>query len=192
MTPEQYEHWKDFSRRMVNVVVSARKREPSRKKVRECIGFFFSCRMDPGDEWRRVEDWDNTARSENGHYGYCCSDHISDMAEYWIPGYWALPCDDEIAYERARERYVDPVSACIRSGLDVAVSPSAGVCGFTAGDIRSMYPEGVPQWVKEFFAAPAENVTLHETNIEGIYVPETEPSEYATFDDIPDGAEVWL
>jgi len=29
----------------------------------------------------------------------------------------------------------------------MAVSPSAGVLGFTAGELRKMYPEGVPDWV---------------------------------------------
>jgi hypothetical protein len=31
--------------------------------------------------------------------------------------------------------------------LDCASAPSAGVIGFTAGDVRRMYPEGVPEWV---------------------------------------------
>ena len=33
--------------------------------------------------------------------------------------------------------------------LDVASEPSAGVVGFTVGDLRKMYPEGIPQWIQD-------------------------------------------
>ena len=45
------------------------------------------------------------------------------------------------------ERWRSPVACCVRAGLDMASAPSAGVMGFTAGDIRRMYPEGVPAWL---------------------------------------------
>jgi len=35
---------------------------------------------------------------------------------------------------------------CIRAGFDVAVSQSAGVLGFTAGDLRRMYNGVVQDW----------------------------------------------
>jgi hypothetical protein len=53
-------------------------------------------------------------------------------------------------YEHLRaliDKWANPVGSCIRAGLDCASAPSAGVLGFTAGDIRRMYPEGVPEWV---------------------------------------------
>lgn len=45
------------------------------------------------------------------------------------------------------EQWGGPVHCCVRAGLDFAAAPSAGVLGFTAGDVRRMYPEGVPDWV---------------------------------------------
>lgn len=152
MNYEQYERWKDFSFRMIDVAVSARKRSPSRAMVREQMEFFFECRMDADEEWRRVRDWDYSEEDEYGHIFPVC-DHVSDMSEYWIPDYWSLPYEDEKpgVYDKARDRWCGPASCCIRAGLDVAVSPSAGVVGFTVGDLRKMYPEGVPDWVKEFF-----------------------------------------
>ncbi len=46
-----------------------------------------------------------------------------------------------------RELYLSPVACCVRAGFDCAVKPSMGAMGFTAGDIRRMYPEGVSDWV---------------------------------------------
>jgi hypothetical protein len=197
MTPEQYERWKDFSLRMVNIAVSARKKKPSRQDVRDNINFFFECRMDPDEEWRRVEDWDSTEDSQwhkdHRTHSMCVGDHISDLAEHFIPGYWSLPYEDEKpgVYEAAHDRYVGPVSACIRAGLDVAVAPSAGVAGFTAGDIRKMYPEGVPDWVKAFLG-PGDVHDLAPTNIAGIYQPVNHRHDPRTFDELPDEEPVWL
>lgn len=83
------------------------------------------------------------------------------------------------------------ISCCLRAGLDVAVSPSAGVCGFTAGDIRKMYPEGVPDWVRSFFQE-GELVSLYETNIDGIFRQETHGRDDRTFEQLPDEQAVWL
>lgn len=62
-----------------------------------------------------------------------------------------LECDCDDIESMAREQWADqwggPVRCCIRAGLDMAVAPSAGVVGFTAGDLRRMYPRGVPKWV---------------------------------------------
>jgi hypothetical protein len=202
MTPEQYDHWKDFARRMAHIVRGPRHKSPSRADVREHIDFFFECCMDPGEEWERVRDWDHTepTKDEKSRWPWsatCVSDHIKEHHEVFIPDYWSLDRGDDEAkiearIERARSRFVDPISCCIRAGLDVAVSPSAGVCGYTAGDIRKMYPEGVPEWVKAFFDGTDETVAMHPTNIEGIYIPEVTKVAPVKFDEIPDGEHVWL
>ncbi len=41
-----------------------------------------------------------------------------------------------------------------RAGLDMASEPSAGVVGFTIGDLRRMYPEGLPEWIAGGFHGP--------------------------------------
>ena len=191
MELEQYQRWKDFAFRMVNIVVGPRRRSPSRAKVREDIECFFECRMDPYEEWKRVENWDHTEKDPAvNYYPMSVGDNITDLAEHIIPGYWALP-ETEAAYERAAERYLDPVRACVRAGLDIAVEPSAGVDGFTAGDIRKMYPEGVPDWVKAFFSCGVLQ-SMSATSIEGIYVPSEPIDDPRTFDELPDDQGVWL
>lgn len=182
MTSEQYERWKDFSRRMVNVLELSAD-GPTKEQTLEVIGFFFDCCMDPCDQWKNVDDWDSTSGD------MCPGDHMSDIGEYYVPDYWSLE-DDE--FEDVRDRWMGPATCCVRAGLDVAVSPSGGVLGFTAGDIREMYPEGVPQWVKEFFdGVDGELVALHPTNIEGIFHPEKLPDN-RKFDELPDDQGVWL
>lgn len=89
------------------------------------------------------------------------------------------------------DRWSRPISACVRAGLDVAVAPSAGVAGLTAGDVRRMWPEGVPSWVKDFFSG-GELFTV-ESVIPGVgFVPKVVGPAPATFDEMPDDLEVWL
>lgn len=76
---------------------------------------------------------------------YCVGDMCSEMSGRWNPYYWADLSDEE--HEKRQEQFCEPITCCIRAGLDMAVSPSGGVLGFTAGDLRKMYPEGVPEWV---------------------------------------------
>ena len=58
-------------------------------------------------------------------------------------------CDEleQMFADQWDEQWGGPVRCCIRAGLDCASAPSAGVVGFNAGDVRRMYPEGVPDWV---------------------------------------------
>lgn len=76
------------------------------------------------------------------HSSRCCR---------WECGECDKDCQcDEIemtVYEQWDDQWGGPVQCCIRAGLDFASAPSAGVVGFTAGDLRAMYPEGVPEWV---------------------------------------------
>jgi hypothetical protein len=92
--------------------------------------------------------------------------------------------DDCDAEDAIRERLIDiyggPVRCCVRAGMDLASAPSAGVVGFTVGDLRRMYPEGVPGWItSEFFRG-----SPFETLPDG-----AEPVDFAA---IPDEAGVWL
>ena len=76
---------------------------------------------------------------------YCVGDMCTEDGQHWNPYYW---CDlSEAEYEKRDRQFCSPVRCCIRAGLDMAVAPSGGVLGFTAGELRKMYPEGVPDWV---------------------------------------------
>lgn len=117
----------------------------------------------------------------------CVSDFVTEsFYESWIPDYWGL---DEDHYEQARDQWAGPPECCIRAGLDCAASPSMGVVGFTAGDIRRMYPDGVPEWVKgdgSWDTVPIKGV------VPGVGFVPGDPVPNGTFDEIPDDAQIWI
>ena len=84
---------------------------------------------------------------------------------------------EDLYHEQWQDQWGGPVHCCIRAGLDFASAPSAGVIGFTAGDLRRMYPEGVPDWV----FPPGEQLQ---------YWPDGELN--GTFEELSDTAQVVL
>lgn len=177
MNQEQFDRWKDFSMRMASVAIrGGRWQKELREHLTECFGMF---------ECETIKSWDHSG----GRQLPVC-DKVSDYL-------WENQLQREKEYRNGNIEIIEgkmvvAIQCCLRAGLDVAVEPSAGVCGFTAGDIRRMYPEGVPDWIKAFFAPPAESVSLHQTNIEGIFHQESYGVDSRTFDDLPDDQGVWL
>jgi len=153
------------------------------------------------DGWRYKHGSPNPDCPECRGYGvhrqwvspYCMGDEVTEF----LDGYRGYPPDcracreydydgectcAEIAdhyYEQWDEQWGSAVRCCIRAGLDMASAASAGVIGFTAGDIRKMYPEGVPEWL----FPPGEKLVYAMTN---------PVVENGTFADLPDEAGVWL
>lgn len=102
-----------------------------------------------------------------------------------------IPLDSEEWLTQWCDQWADPVKACLRAGLDIASAPSAGVCGFTAGHIRRMYPEGVPEWVAVFFSDG--HITQVEAVIPGLGIRFAESTTPApAFHAMPDDLMVWL
>ena len=88
----------------------------------------------------------------------------------------------------SRDLYLSPVSCCIRAGCDCAVNSLGGVMGFTAGDVRRMYPEGLPGWVKN---GDWETIAFKGV-IPGVgFVPEP-TGELHPFDSIADEVKIGL
>lgn len=102
-----------------------------------------------------------------------------------------LPLDTEEWRTTWCDRYADPVKACLRAGLDIASSPSAGVCGFTAGNIRAMYPDGIPEWVAAFFTD--REIVAVAGVIPGVGIRFSDRREPApAFNSLPDDMPIWL
>lgn len=153
MTEQQFERWQDFALRMARTCYRTARR-PSTKWIVQVLQDFFD-RLDDVDV-SLIVNWDNSS----GH-GYCVSDMLMELLDDYAasPGpcracstgdYGAECCCQKMRalyYEQWGEQWGGPAHCCIRAGLDRASAPSAGVVGFTAGDVRRMYPEGVPDWV---------------------------------------------
>lgn len=100
---------------------------------------------------------------------------------------WKFLEAESILFQRVRERWLDPIETCLRAGLDFATEPSMGVFGaFTAGDLRRMYPDGVPDWVKG--EVPWPIVIPHP--VPGVGFTAEEAGE-VPFDQLPDDIPVW-
>jgi hypothetical protein len=158
MTPEQYKHWKDFAFRMARTCYATNRR-PSRDWIVDVLDDFFY-ELDDADYVGSIISWDDSDGTNT-----CVSDHVTllldeyeDLADYRCPSCRShcylrdadnCQCEEirAAAYTQWDDQWGGPVHCCIRAGLDMASAPSAGVIGFTAGQVRRMYPEGVPDWV---------------------------------------------
>lgn len=155
MTPEQFDNWKDFSYRMARAgfdgITQARK-----TRIEEELDAFFSWYDRDGQETAEILDWDNAP-------SYVCDAVQTALSRHDHSRY-----NDRTGVERdCGNKFYEQVSCCIRAGLDVASAPSAGVIGFTVGDLRRMYPDGLPDWLTVGYEPPIT-------------------------DDTPDDAGVWL
>ena len=104
--------------------------------------------------------------------GPCLTDLVSDYLDPYIPSPRCKHCAHDCANDpcplcesdcscddiqtRVLEQWDDqwggPIHCCLRAGIDLICNPSPigmGVLGFTAGDLRRMYPEGVPEFVSK-------------------------------------------
>lgn len=94
------------------------------------------------------------------HDRLCAERGMTSFNDAWYDLWHAIEAEMEAALDsdewhglvrQVEDRWVDavvrPVRVCVRAGLDMASEPSMGVVGFTVGDLRKMYPEGLPDWV---------------------------------------------
>lgn len=126
-----HERWLDFATRMVDKVYA---RYRNKAEIREnVISFIESYKNE------EVLGWDES--------------NISDsVKEYFDCIRWKNPYGENDDLQESK--LYRNITAIIRASLDVAIQPSAGVGGFTVGDLRKMYPEGLPEWVQQFFEHP--------------------------------------
>ncbi len=188
MTPLQFERWSDFAVRMARTCYAASWR-PSGEWILDRVDGFLSCVDD--EERAAIVSWDHSDGD-----AMCVTDHLS---EYCDDDYYHINVDSQaetrngvwrqgLAVEQFREQWLGPVHCCLRAGLDLAAEPSAGVVGFTAGELRNMYPEGVPDWI----ARPgkrSESTTVQPRPL-GLTILEREPN--GEFRDMADATPLWL
>lgn len=194
MTREQYERWKEFSLRMARAYPGMPKRgDHTRKWLVESVEWFFDVAVENnyGPDFMgtasRITAWDQTDDDEENkdRYGrasigpYVC-DIVSEMSEHVCPYYWSK---SDSQFERWDDVHGAKIRCCVRAGIDLASEPSAGVAGFTMGDLRRMYPEGLPDWIVANF-----------THIGSPFEPveKCQPITADEFLAMPDDAGVWL
>lgn len=125
-----------------------------RLKIEQDINAFFSWRERDSEETAAIVDWDNCPPYQCGGRTYY-NPSVGDAVSSHLSAHQHYRFNDRTGREReCGNRFANQVSCCIRAGLDRASSPSAGVLGFTVGDLRRMYPDGLPDWVIEGYEPP--------------------------------------
>ena len=154
MTRQQYRRWYDFARRMALrgfPDATLARRAKIAKEVRHVLWCLE-------DDVPSIIDWDASPA------------YVGDrVAEILDPRHYH---ERELAGGRIEprgNRFHDQVQCCIRAGLDVASVPSAGVLGFTVGDLRRMYPLGLPGWIAGFFTKPGP-ITAETADAVGVWL----------------------
>lgn len=131
-TPEQIGRCYDFGVRMATHVFPAMTARRKERLISEVEGF-LSCLRDasPGE----VGTWD-----EGTPLNICIGDWASEYYQHLDAG------DPEV--DRPG-RFYNRVICCVRAAVDLAIEASAGVLGFTVGDLRRMYDGEVPAWISD-------------------------------------------
>lgn len=181
MTQQQFRNWYTFALRMAWRGFKGIPKKSKRKIADMVKDFFRTLSSNYKEETiSRIVDWDHTnscqkckAALEKKDYYSCnichCTplvcDQVSNMEEYWNPYYWQDTSSESehTPYAKWRARWTDRVTCCLRAGLDLASSPSAGVLGFDVCDLRRMYKGNIPNWIDKDFENPeGEKVDLNQ------------------------------
>ncbi len=132
MNKEQFKKWKEFSLRMAKTyprITSLR-----REKLTRNIEQYFIAIASESQKLKQAEEWEDLP-----------SNYFSEFFERFY-----VPSDRE-----KESSFQSQLHCCIRAGVDIAVSGNVGVLGWTSGDIQNMFPDGIPDWVKERFTQSA-------------------------------------
>jgi len=192
----KFRRWRDFALRMARTCY-ATSRRPNVDWLTGVIDDWFS-EFDP-ETIESIVNWDHSDGD-----GLC----VSDMMTYFLAQYRGWPplcracsgwkhrdeecrCEEveESFYDQWNKQWGDPVECCVRAGLDCAFEQSMGVIGFTAGDLRRMYPEGVPVWIT---GTDPWDVIGVKAVVPGVGCVPSEPKPNGTFDEIADDVAIWI
>lgn len=159
MTRTQYKRMKVFALRMVPTAIDgARWRNELREHVAEIL---YRLEIEEyGIHYSTIKNWDHhePVPGDDGTCGFAWN-HPSRLlcdlvSEYCWDHKLERENEDRHGNCRATETKTGiALACCIRAACDVAVSPSAGVVGWTIGDLKTMWQNRpLPKWVKSFFA----------------------------------------
>jgi hypothetical protein len=135
MTAEQFERWKDVSLRFARHGWPGMTEARKNRLIGEVESFLENIES---EEYIGIKSWDQGA-------GYVCDwfDEVFDVP-------WVYGCNDR--YEEDNDwdqhsRFCAQLRCCLRIGIDLAAEPSAGVLGFTKGDLERCFDGQIPEWI---------------------------------------------
>jgi hypothetical protein len=152
MNKIQLRRWKKVSLGLVGASypsMTAARRTQLQASVEE----FFD-KLTYNCELNTITDWDGNGGSTP--VSLALNDHLEGHRHYHA-----------VTGGEKRNRFANNVSCCVRAGFDLAVKPSAGVVGFTVGDVRAIFNRRIPSWVTEFFGKP---LSADIADSEGVWI----------------------
>jgi len=133
VTSLQFYRWRVFSKGLVAAYHATERRK---KRLLEEMEEYFAFIENEG-WWRGMRSWDES----EGDAPYAGDFFYEQFAEY----------DHSSERREDAGRFHSQLSAAIRAGLDVASEPSAGVLGFTVGDVRTALGRNLPDWFCQLY-----------------------------------------
>jgi hypothetical protein len=164
MTKTQFRRMKVFAIRMARTLPNRRYRKRTLAHVLEILDQMdcksFSIHYSQIIDWDKSENYTPEEIAANPHLRYSRKNRLLGD---WV-GHEYGEYDPEITRKTPnsdgcyRTVLANEVACCIRAALDVAVSPSGGVLGWTVGDLRAMWKtRPLPKWVTGFFEGDIRN-----------------------------------
>lgn len=154
MTRTQFRRWYSFAIRMARHGWP----EMTERRRKKLVWWVEYCLEVLEEDYKEITDWDSEPI-------YVC-DRMSGLLE---AEHYHDRIDRRGYYHPHRNRFLGQVESCVRAGLDVACEPSAGVLGFTVGDLRRMYPRGLPAWIAGWFTEPGP-ITAETPDALGVWL----------------------
>lgn len=136
MTYKQYQRWWGFSLRMARRGYADLTPARREKLVNEVIGFFDEFGV-AHEHWQIITHWCMPFKVDG--YSYCLTDEVCNAFEQYMT--------QRMTKNEDWGKFHTQATCCIRAGFEAAVKPDGGVVGFDVGDIRRMYPRGLPGWL---------------------------------------------
>ncbi len=136
MTQLQFDRWRAFSK---GIVAAYHATDARRKRLIEEMDSFFADIEEAG-WWKGMLSWDESERPGEAPYA-------GDLFYEFFDEY---SCWSEKHPDR-EGKFHSQLSAAIRAGIDVAAEPSAGVIGFTVGDVKAAFGGEIPDWFRELY-----------------------------------------
>lgn len=163
MNALQYDRWKALSSGLARSyeALTPRRRKLLLEEVENCIDWVVCNGLDT------VEDWDGGVRVDGSPYYEAAGTRVDDYL--WQHRYEFERESRHGEVELVRGRFGDMLSACVRAGFDMAVAPSAGVIGFTVGDLRDACGGSIPDWIADRFGENRQALLEAERN-EGVWL----------------------
>lgn len=155
MTLTQFRRWQRFTLGLLRGMRATRCRRG--RLVEEAQAWFVF--LDQRGYWADMISWDESRNDTP-----CSCDLFHEFFDAF--SHWSEERERRQPFN-ADGRFFSQLSAAVRAGMDCVAEPSAGVLGFTVGDVKRAFDWHIPAWFLALY--PSLNPQTAR-NCEGIWL----------------------